>query len=90
LLLVVAAGDGVLWWWKSGKDDAPATEAVTGPADRGSQAPSAAPRKQPAPAGIEVTVTGERGPIGGAVVRLAPEDGEVLVVQAASTRCSRA
>lgn len=89
LLLVMAVGGGVLWW-KRGKVDAPATQAVTGPADRGSQAPSAAPRPKPAPAGVEVTVTDERGPIAGAVVRLAPDDGEVLVVQAGTDGIARA
>ncbi len=90
LLLVVAAAGGALWWWKGRGGDAPATQAVTQPAGQGSQATIAAARARPAPAGVEVTVTDERGPVGGAAVRLAPEDGEVLVVRTGTDGIARA
>ncbi len=92
LILVVAVIGGGLWLWKGrgGGDDAPATSPVTQPAGPGSQAASRPSRGKPAPASLEVTVTGERGPIAGAAVRLAPEDGEVLVLRTGPDGVARA
>jgi protocatechuate 3,4-dioxygenase beta subunit len=90
LLLVVAVVGGGLWWWKSRNGDSPATQAVTQPAGSGSAVAASAPRGKPAPASVEVTVTDERGPIGGAAVRLAPRGGEVLVVRTGPDGVARA
>jgi Carboxypeptidase regulatory-like domain len=89
-ILVVGVLGGAVWWWTSRGSDPPATQSVTQAGGSGSQAARPAPRAKPAPASLEVTVSDARGPIGNAAVRLAPEDGEVLVVRTGPDGSARA
>jgi hypothetical protein len=89
-VVIVAAAAGGLWLWKGRGGNAPATPAAMTPAGSGETAQARTTRGKPAPAGVEVAVTDERGPIGGAAVRLGPEDGEVLVVKAGADGVARA
>ena len=82
VVLVVAVVGGAVWWWKGRNGDSPATPTVAQPVGSGSQGVAlAAPRGKPSSASVEVLVTDERGSVGNATVRLAPEDGEVVVVR---------
>lgn len=69
------------WWWRHRASDAPATGAVT-QTQPGSAAHRtvAAPGAPAAPARLSVAVTDEHGPVTGATVRLAPDDGEVVAL----------
>jgi hypothetical protein len=80
VVVVVAIAGG--WWWKHRRaGDNPAASAVTQP-QRGSAA--SAPAQRPAavePARLAVAVADDSGPLAGATVRLAPRDGEIVVVK---------
>src|SRR5262245_29508741 len=82
VVVVVLAAAGGFWWWKQrGAGDAPATSAVTQP-QRGTSHSTATQRSAPvAPARLAITVTDDHGPLADATVRLAPKDGEVVVVR---------
>jgi protocatechuate 3,4-dioxygenase beta subunit len=78
-IVVIAAA--ALWWHHRGTgSDTPATQAAT-PGDATSSRAitpvSVAPRELPA--SLEVTVKDASGPLAGAIVRIAPEEGDVLV-----------
>ena len=69
----------VLWVQRSGDSDAPATPTVT---QTGSNVQVAATKKpSTAPAQLVVTVRDAKGPIKAARVRVAPQDGEVTVLE---------
>ena len=71
------------WWWRHRASAPPATSAVTQPqrARDAAAAPAAAQRVAPvAPARLSVVVSDDQGPLAGATVRLAPKDGEVVVL----------
>jgi protocatechuate 3,4-dioxygenase beta subunit len=89
LLLVVAAGAGI-WWWKGrgGDHRDPAKPSITA----GSAAQPSAPKPSaPAqPGQIAVTVTNAKGPIAGAMVRFAPEHGEVIAIETGADGVARA
>src|SRR6185503_6747034 len=82
VVVLIAAVAGGFWWWKQRQaSDAPATTAVT-QSPRSAPSRAAAPRSAPvAPARLAITVTDDSGPLAGATVRLAPKDGEVVVVK---------
>ncbi len=82
VIVLLAALGGGLWWWKHRRiNDIPATSTVTQP-QRGSASTTATPRGAPtAPATLEVTVSDGKGPLAGATVRLAPRDGEIVIVK---------
>ena len=82
VVVVLAAVTGGFWWWKQrGAGNSPATSAVTQP-QRGASSKSQVPRGAPvAPARLAITVTDDKGPLADATVRLAPKDGEVVVVR---------
>lgn len=80
VVVVIGAVLGVVWW-KRGERDTRATAAATPtgqPQARGSSA--VAPAADSA-ARVRVTVRDARGTIAGATVRLAPEGGDVVVVE---------
>ena len=85
VLLAVLAG---VWWWKRARtEDHPATSAVT----QLKAGPTATRRSAPIePAKLAITVTDDRGPLAGATVRLAPRDGEVVVVKTGGDGVARA
>ncbi len=84
LVAVGAAVFGVaLVWWivrgRGGDGDTPATTPVT---QNGSNVQVARDKTTPdSPAQLVVTVTDAKGPIAGARVRIAPRDGEVIVLE---------
>ncbi|HEX3761519.1 MAG TPA: carboxypeptidase-like regulatory domain-containing protein [Kofleriaceae bacterium] len=91
VLVVVLLAIGGAWWWRHRGGEPPATHAVTQPA----QAPAAHPgRGEPAApaatAALTVTVTDDAGPLAGAVVRLAPGDGEVVAITTGRDGTARA
>jgi protocatechuate 3,4-dioxygenase beta subunit len=78
IALVVVIG-GVAWWLRgSRKEDNPATSTVTQPTG----APKPHHVAAPDPARVVVTVRDAKGPVGGALVRLAPRQGDVIVLHA--------
>ncbi len=83
--LVVLALAGVAFWlWRiRGVGETPATPTVTQPVGSGSSAAPVGPSSSSsaAPARVTITVAGDKGPISGAVIRLAPDDGEAIVVR---------
>lgn len=80
-----------VWIWKSKQRDTPATPAPTQLAGSGS-ATRTMPGTTPdaAPASIAVAVTDAKGPISNATIRLAPEDGDVVVVKSGADGVARA
>jgi len=78
-VLVVVAVAGLVMWTSRGSDEG-ATPAVT-QRNGSASAPTPASAPMRATGSITVTVTSARGPIAGAVVRLAPEDGDVLALE---------
>lgn len=81
IVIVLLAVLGGLWWWKQHRtEDHPATSSVTqvqrGPSVAATQASASIE-----PAKLAITVTDDRGPLAGATVRLAPRDGEIVVVK---------
>jgi hypothetical protein len=94
VVLLLAAAGGV-WWWKQRGSDAPATPTVT---QRGSGSSSAnatngtgvTAGEDEGTASIAVTVSSEKGPIADATVRLAPEDGDAIVLRTDKAGVARA
>jgi len=81
IVVVLLVAGSAFWWWRSRRtSDRPATSSVTQPAGSGQQSSSSssAPR---APASVTVTVSDAKGPLANATVRLAPDDGEVILVK---------
>ena len=87
VVLLIAGIVGGIWWWKS-KSDTPATSALTQPkTGSGSSAAKAAPA---ATGSLAITVKSARGPLADAAVRIAPDDGEVIVVKTGADGIARA
>jgi protocatechuate 3,4-dioxygenase beta subunit len=88
VLLAVLVG---LWWWKRQRaEDHPRTSTVT-QVQRGSTSTPASPRgASTEPATLTISVTDDRGPLAGATVRLAPRDGEIVVVKTGGDGTARA
>src|SRR3954470_23762473 len=82
VVVVVLAAIGGAWWWRHRAGEPRATQAVTRPQTAGPAAPGhgAGPAARVAPAALTVTVRDGAGPLADAVVRLAPRDGEVVVI----------
>ena len=82
VIVLLAALGGGLWWWKHRRiNDDPATSTVTQP-QRGPASSTATQRGAPIePATLAITVSDDKGPLAGATVRLAPKDGEIVVVK---------
>src|SRR5512144_520504 len=80
VVVLLAAVGGGLWWWKHRRtNDGPATSTVTQP--RRGASGMAARRGVPLElARLAVTVSDDQGPLADASVRLAPTDGEIVVV----------
>ena len=87
VVLVIAAIVGGIWWWKS-KSDTPATPALTQP--KTGSGSSATVKPSTATGSLAITVTTAKGPLVNATVRIAPEDGEVLVVETGGDGIARA
>jgi uncharacterized GH25 family protein len=78
LVAVIAAAISV-WWWRRSRGDEPASApAVTHP----TTAVPATVVRPTAIAHVKVSVRDAQGPVANAVVRLAPKDGEVVVLRA--------
>jgi protocatechuate 3,4-dioxygenase beta subunit len=91
LLAVAVLTIGGLWWWTHRASDGPATSTVTQSQHGSSPAARSALANPPAePARLAVTVTDDNGPLAGATVRLAPGDGEIVVVKTGSDGTARA
>src|SRR5262245_61972910 len=84
-VVLLTLGGAGLWWWTHRPSDGPATTTVHEPR-RGSSsaAPSALVNRPAEPARLAVAVTDDRGPLAGATVRLAPGDGDIVVVRTGS------
>ncbi|HEU0037180.1 MAG TPA: carboxypeptidase-like regulatory domain-containing protein [Kofleriaceae bacterium] len=82
-VVVVVAAIAAYWMWGRGEHrDTPATASATQRAS-GSAHSMTASSPGDAPATLAVTVRDGKGPIANATVRIAPDDGDVLVVQTA-------
>jgi hypothetical protein len=80
LVAVIAAVIAVWWWRRSRGDERASAPAVTQPATAG---PAAGVRPTAtATAHLKISVRDARGPVANAAVRLAPKDGEVVVLRA--------
>ncbi len=78
--VVIVVGALGFWWWRHHEtSDAAATPAVT---QSKAAAPAAARAVVAEPAYLAVAVSDAKGAVANAIVRLAPEDGEVMVVHA--------
>jgi len=89
-LLVLALAGVAFWLWRTKRGpETPATSTVTQPV--GSAAKPATPSRTTAaaPARATIKVTSDKGPIADASVRLAPEDGEVIVLRTAADGSAR-
>ncbi|HEY5934148.1 MAG TPA: carboxypeptidase regulatory-like domain-containing protein [Kofleriaceae bacterium] len=88
VVLLIAGIVGGIWWWKS-KSDTPATPALTQPKSGSGSGATAKPG--PAATGsLAITVKSAKGPLADATVRIAPEDGEVIVVKTGADGIARA
>lgn len=96
VLLVVAAAIASVWWWKTHRGGATtATSTVTQPqggsgGGAATSAGGAAPAAPVAPAKATIKVTDANGPIADASVRLAPDEGDVIVVKTGADGIARA
>jgi len=89
VVVVLAVIGGGLWWRQHPR--APAAPATSAAGQRGGPAGTAVARAAPvAPARVAITVRDERGPIAEASVRLAPSDGEIIVVRTGRDGVARA
>src|SRR5262245_25010453 len=90
VVVLLAAVAGGFWWWKQRRaGDRPATSAVT-QLKRDAPSKTVSPRGAPvAPARLAITVIDDKGPLADATVRLAPKDGEVVVVRTGSDGSAR-
>lgn len=91
-VLVIAAAIAGVWWWKAHRGGAtsatpPVTQAPTGSGSAASPTPAVTAE---APASATITVTDASGPIAGAIVRLAPDEGDVVVVKTGTDGIARA
>lgn len=91
VIVLLLAALAAAWWWTHRRGDAPATSRVTQPQQAPPASQVAAPRAAPiAPGTLAVAVSDDAGPIAGATVRLAPDDGEVVVVTTGRDGVARA
>ncbi|CAN5920969.1 hypothetical protein BH11MYX3_BH11MYX3_04860 [soil metagenome] len=85
LVVLLAAAVAGVWWWKGHRRSAtPATSTLTQPSGGSASSSSSAPATNAvstAPASASVQVTDANGPVADASVRLAPEEGDVVVVK---------
>lgn len=80
-IVVLAVAGALVWVLRSRDDrDRAATAVVTQASGSASSAPRSREPEVATPARVEITVANAKGPIEGAAVRLAPEDGDVIVV----------
>lgn len=93
-LLLAAAGG--FWWWKHrGHGDTPATSTVTQSSGSSSSASNAGSTNASADhddgvASVVITVSSDKGPIADATVRLAPEEGDVIILKTDKTGVAKA
>lgn len=82
-IIAVIAIAGGLWWWTHRDRTPPAEPTATTPAPGSGSTTTTSPAASglPATASVLVTVTSAAGPVADANVRLAPEDGDVVVVR---------
>lgn len=95
MVVVVAAAIAGVWWWKTQRGGATtATPTVTQPrTGSGSGATTSSGATTPAaiaPAKATIKVTDASGPVADASVRLAPDEGDVLVVKTGADGIARA
>ncbi|MFN0248303.1 MAG: carboxypeptidase regulatory-like domain-containing protein [Kofleriaceae bacterium] len=93
VVLLLAAAGGV-WWWKQRGSDPPATPKVTqggsGSSVNATNGGGSGGDDVAGTASIVVTVSSEKGPIADATVRLAQEDGDVIVLRTDKAGVTRA
>ena len=82
ILAAITIGGG-LWWWTHRDRTPPAEPTPTVPTLGSGASTTTSPESsgEPANASVVVTVTSAAGPVADASVRLAPEDGDVVVVR---------
>ena len=88
VVIAVVVGVGGWWWWHRKTSDNPATSTVT--QSQTTPAPSRGAQSKEAPASLAVTIKDDKGPLAGAIVRIAPEDGDVLLVTTGKDGVARA
>ncbi len=90
-LLVLALAGLAFWLWQRNRGpETPATSTVTQPVGSAEQPTTPSSSSAVAPARMTITVASDKGPIADAFVRLAPEDGEVVVLRTDSKGSVRA
>lgn len=95
VVLLLAAAGGFWWWKRRGGGETPATSTVTqagsGSSSKNSGSGGAnASDSTAGTASISITVSSDKGPIADATVRLAPEQGDVLVLRTDKAGIARA
>ncbi|MGN6106944.1 MAG: carboxypeptidase regulatory-like domain-containing protein [Kofleriaceae bacterium] len=91
-VVAIAAIAGGIWWWTSrgGEPASPAQPTIAASPAAGSAAAAPARPGAAATARLVVEVRDARGPIAGAAVRLAPEDGEAIALETGADGIARA
>ena len=98
-VLAIAVLGGCVYWWKrsrrgdgDGDGDVAATPAATGSSGSSSTAPTRKSKvaKDDTPASLVVTVTDGTRPIANAAVRIAPDDGDVILLRTEADGTARA
>ena len=96
VVVVLLAAAGGFWWWKGRGGDTPATSTVTqagsgsSTTSSGSAGVNGAAATDAGTGSIAVTVTSDKGPIADATVRLAPDEGDVIVLRTDGAGIARA
>src|SRR4051812_19123884 len=83
VVVLLAALGGGIWWWKHARaNSAPATATMTQSQHGSGSNTAVTQRDAPVePAKLAITESDDKGPLAGATVRLAPKDGEIVVVK---------
>lgn len=92
VFLLALAGVAFWFWWSRRAAETPATSAVTQAVGSGSSGAKAGASTAAVAevARATITVTSEKGPVADAAVRLAPDDGEVIVLRTGADGSVRA
>ena len=96
MIVVVLAAAGGFWWWKQRATGVTPATSTSERGDRGSgsavsgASSGASVTDGEGTASLVVTVTSDKGPIADATVRLAPEEGDVLLLRTDKSGVARA
>ena len=87
---IVAMAAGGAWWWSRSRAAEPVARTASEPRPGSAPAAGRPPGRPAALAGLTIAVSDDRGPLAGAVVRLAPAGGDIVVVATGGDGVARA